>query len=203
MEHRHYSSKLILIFLIIFTSLILIFNLYINVIGDFSGYTELARSFINKRLYLVHTSIQEDYVLYDGKYYLHQGPTPAILLIPFVFFGALFICFRISKSFKYNTKDSLYLAYAFCLASVYQSISVIPISSYLSQSVGVFFVLLAIYEFLVKKRYFVIGFFSALALASRFITGLTIMFFIFEIFLNPKYRLREKFAKLAKKTPTD
>ena|SRR3989344_5482705 len=217
MKLTRYSSALILVCLVMFTVLVLLFNLYMSLLGDFSGYTELARSLINKRLDLTHISIQEDYATYDSKYYLHQGPFPAVLLIPFVFvsdlikiqfqqsflhffvfLGTLFICFKIARLFKYGDEDSFYFAYAFCLSSVYQSVSIIPISPYLSQVVSVFFTLLAIYEFLVKRRYFLVGLYSSFALTTRSISGLVIIFFIIEILTNKRYEFRKRVLSLFK-----
>lgn len=208
---------LVVVFLIIFTTLVLLFNLGIGYIGDFSGYTELARSFIGGRLDLTHTSIQEDYAFYNSKYYLHQGPAPAVLLTPFVFLsdligiqfqqsllhitvfvGAMYLCFKIAKLFKYRTEDSLYFSYAFGLASVYQAISLIPFSSYVSQSVGVFFMLLSIYEFLRKRRYFLIGIYFSFVLATRLTMGLAIIFFVAEILTDKKCRFKQKRNNLVK-----
>src|SRR3989344_1164223 len=215
MDLRTTSKKLLLVFLIFFTSLVFSFNLLIDRRNDNSGYTELARSFLNGRVYLMHISKNEDYAFYNSKHYLHQGPFPALVLLPLVatfdligipfyqsyfqivlFLGTFYLIYRVAKRFGFSKEDSSYLAFAFCFASVYQSLLLISLSSFLAQIFCVFLLFLVVNEFLGRRRYFVIGVICSFVFATRFTAGLISLFFVVELVTNKEYTLRKRIVYL-------
>lgn len=173
----------------------------------------LAHSFLHGKTYfLERPGTWEDVVSYNGYYYWHMGPFPAVLLMPFVYIfsllntfffqgylqffitlGIFYLCFKIAGKIGFKSWDSLFLAFAFCFASVYQLIAFLPWSWYFVQAITVVLVLLAIFEYLGKRRYWLIGILFALILMSRFTAGIGILFFIAGILINKKYALKDKF----------
>lgn len=141
-----------------------------------------------------------DYVDYFGKQYLFFGPAPSILLIPFVaFFGVDFPqtllsisslvliyagIFLISRKLKFSKVDSLWLSNFFVFGTVLYFVSLVNISAYLVQALGTAFVVLAIVEYFIKKRWLLIGLFIAAAGASRITLFGSAIFFIFELIRN-------------------
>lgn len=163
-----------------------------------SHFVKLATSFINNDLFLSPFNLPPgDYADYRAKQYLFFGPLPSILLVPFVyFFGenfpqmflsifGLFITYvfvyLLCKKINFKTPDSIWLANFFVFGTVLYFVSLVNISAYVVQAVAMPFVVLALWEYFSHKRYFVIGVFVALAIATRIsLLGLA-LFFIFEI----------------------
>lgn len=144
-----------------------------------------------------------DTVPFKGKYYWPQGPFPAILMTPFVFvwqsFGQFFyqgilnyllviltfgLIYKIAKKNNFSPSDSLLLSLAFCIASAYVAVALSPAAWYFAQNVTVFLILLALYEFLGKKRYWWIGLIFGFVFATRVTAGFGIVFFLMEILLS-------------------
>jgi hypothetical protein len=90
----------------------------------------------------------------------------------------------------------VYLAFAFCFASTYIIVAFLPWSWFFVQAVTVFFLFLAICEWHGKKRYWLIGLYYAVILASRFTAALTIVFFIGDILWDRKLSGRGRSARL-------
>lgn len=212
-----WSGKFLASFFIIFILVTFAFNFVVGPLNNLSGYSQLASSFLQGKLYLDSIPNTEDAVIYNSKYFIQLGPFPALVLMPgvfifnlfkitfyqgyfqfFVTLGILYLAYKLARIYKYKNEDSLYLSYAFCFASVYQVVALITWSSYFAHSVSVFLGMLAIFEFLTKKRYFFIGLLFALVFATRPIAGLGIIFFVIEIMVRRKLRSQSKFMSLSK-----
>ncbi len=165
-------------------------------------YSYLARSFLQGKLFFTEKpGTWEDTVFYNGKFYWHQGSFPALLLMPFVFLfqnvGLFFyqgylqifltitifyLSYKIARIYKYSYEDALFLAFSFCFASVYHIVAFVPWVWYFAQAITVFLCLFALYEYLTKKRYFLIGILFALILITRLNAALGNIFFLIAIF---------------------
>jgi hypothetical protein len=198
-----------------FTLFLLLFlgtAFYTNVIfTNEQQYVYLAKSFLQGKVYFTQLpGTWEDVVLYKGKYYWHQGPFPAIALMPFVFVAQLFhvffyqgylqffltlgifyLCYWLAKYYKYSREDGLFLAFAFCFASVYQIVSMVSWVWYFVQAITVLLLFLALYEYFTKRRYVVIGLLYAAVFASRFTAGLTIIFFLLALLKEKKPSIKK------------
>lgn len=137
-----------------------------------------------------------DISTYNGKFYMYFGPLASVILMPFVAIfgknfpqivigiGSLFISFialySISKSFKFSNIDSLWLSLFFVFSTVLFSTSVINITSYLVEALGVPLILLSLAEYFKKKRPLLIGLFLGLAILSRITLIFAVVFFFIE-----------------------
>jgi hypothetical protein len=137
-----------------------------------------------------------DVVNYKSTYYLYFGPLSSMILAPFtIFFGKNFpqvllgigsmissflIVFSISKIFKFNRVDALWISLFFVFSTVLFGIGIINISAYQVQVLGIPFILLGLREYFSKKRPLLIGIFIALAVLTRVTFVLSIVFFFVE-----------------------
>jgi len=170
----------------------------------------LADSFLEGKLY-ISKSDQLDCTMVGGKCYWPLGPFPALILLPFVFIfnffnlpfyqGYLifliaiiifFLVYKLAQKFYYSAVDSLWLAFAFCFASVYLGIAFEFEPYYLAHAVSVLFLFLAFFEYFNQKRYFLIGLYFAFIFATRFSAGLGILFFILLIFFAKDLSFKDK-----------
>ncbi|MBI4599464.1 hypothetical protein HY732_00910 [Candidatus Uhrbacteria bacterium] len=198
------------IFLCVYFLIALVLNL--SYTGD-QSFVDLARSFLAGRLDLVSGSTY-DTAPWNGKYYWPFGPLPAVLLMPGVFvfslFGGVFyqgylqfflgasiafLCFRIMRVLDFDARDAWYGVLAFCCASVFLGVFFIPNYSFFAHVVTVFFLFLAIHEFMGKKRYGLMGLFVGLAMAARPTAVFGVLFFLGDIIFS-RMPLREKVASL-------
>lgn len=143
---------------------------------------------------------------YYYNFYLYFGPLPSIVLMPFVFiFGkgfpqvsigivslilSFFASYKISRSFKFDITDSLWLSLFFVFSTVLLASSLINITAYQVEAMTVSLVLFAIYEYLAKRRFLIIGVLIGLAIFTRVFLLLTIIFFIIE-FIQKRISKRE------------
>lgn len=139
-----------------------------------------------------------DYVDYFSRQYLYFGPVSSIILIPFAaLWGRAFpqlvvgilslvvafvAIYRICRLQKYSFWDSLWLSVFFCFSTVLFAVSIINLSAYQVQALGSAVVLLAIMEFLGKRRLFLVGIIIALAGMTRMTLYLSLVYFVVELF---------------------
>lgn len=137
-----------------------------------------------------------DISIFNGKYYIFFGPLASILLMPAVailgksfpqialgvigLIVSFFAIYSISKSFKFNKIDSLWLSLFFTFSTVLLSTSLINITSYTVEAIGVPLVLLSLAEYFSKKRPLLIGFFLGFAILTRITLILAVIFFFIE-----------------------
>ena len=159
-------------------------------------YALLSKSFLDGKLYLYEPRL--DSVLYNDHYYWHLGPFPAVALMPLTFiwkilfnqvfrqgflyiiitFGIFTFSYWLAKKFKYSFNDSLYLAFAFCFASVYQFVAFIPWSWYFGQAITTLLLFFSIHEYFTKKRYLLIGIYLGFVLLSRYTAVFCVLFYL-------------------------
>ncbi len=187
------------IFLIVFLFLTIIRNNFRSYCCQ--QFTLLSKSFLQGKLDIPHDL---DVSLFKNKYYWPLGPLPAILLIPFTLilksnqqqallsviinFLNFFLLLKLSKLFKIREKkDRLWLAFAFFSSGSYLYISLIPKSWFLTQILGVFFILLALLSYFKNKNsFFKIGLLLALAGLTKATLYLAVSFFLLELLKQKK-----------------
>lgn len=222
MINKNNKTNLIILALavIFFFSLLLALNFSNTAEQQFSY---LSYSFLKGKVFfleqsdiLPHPQTLSDVVYWNNHYYWHQGPLPAIVLLPFtlifkkinlVFYQGFLqfflvvliflICFKIAKKLKYSLEDALYLAYAFCFASMFLGVAMLSWSWYYAQVVTVFLLFLALLEYFHKKRYFIIGIIFGALVLTRVTAGIGIIFFFLEIiFINKQEKKLKKISQL-------
>lgn len=169
-------------------------------------YVFLAESFLRGKLYF--TSMPEswhDTAPFAGRYYWPLGPLPAVLLAPLVLLGQLAgtklyqgyvslpvtlltgcLCYRIARKCVRSPEDSIWLTLAFCGASSYVGVAVIPMSWAFAQVIAVCLLFLVISEWLGRRRWWLIGLLLALTASARLTAGLNIALFIGDALLCDK-----------------
>lgn len=209
MNYRFYVKRLFLIsVIIVFISTSFVFNFSFD---NEAQYWHLADSFLHGKLYFLEpVGTWQDGVYYKGHDYWHEGPFPAVVLMPVVIFrnftntiisqGAVnfiitslvfLFLFKLARKYLFSQNDALILSFAFCFASVYQNIALIPWCWYFLHNVTVLLIVLSLYEYLNKKRYWLIGIIFACIFASRFTAGFGVIFFILTI-LTSKISYKQK-----------
>ncbi len=145
-----------------------------------------------------------DIVDIGGRQYLYFGPFPSLILTPiFLLFGysdqtllgfsSLIITFLsivfITRKLNFAIQNSIWLGIAFCFSTVFFGVSILSLSSWVIQAVGVAVTILALAEFFYKKRPIVIGFLIAAAGLTRIGLYVGSIFFLI-MFLNDRNRLK-------------
>jgi hypothetical protein len=195
---------------VIFFVLNIIFNIHVK---EFQHFSFLANSFLQGKLYFIdqYSSWWHDAVFFSGNYYWPQGPLPAVILMPFVYWfnrlglffyqsyiqiflniGIYFLVYTISMRFKYTKTESLFFAFAFVFASTFLGVSFWPTGWFFSQVVTTFFLFLALKEFVTKKRPWVLGILFGLVLLTRVTAFLGILFILWQIFFDNKLNIEKK-----------
>lgn len=197
-------SSFILRFLVLFFFIITIL-LNLNLRNE-QQFIYLADSFLQGKLYFLEKpGSWYDSTMFDGKVYWPLGLAPVIILMPFValfkLVGIMFyqgylqlfltigifaMCYKLAMRYKYYRDDALWLAFAFCFASVYLFIAFVPWVWNFSHAVTVFFLFLSIIEWHGKKRHWIIGIFLGVAMAARFTAVFGALFFLADIFFPKK-----------------
>ena len=205
---------LLIVCIIFFFSITFAFNFIIPT-GD-QQYVYLAQSFIQGKLHFINIPPGgRDVIFYNGQALWPLAPLPAVLLIPFtwlfglfgkffyqgylqffVTIGVFYFAKSIAQMIGYKKDDSLFLAFAFTFASVFQATAFVTWSWYLVQALCVFFILVAIYEYQSRKRSWVIGGLFALVLLTRPIAAMGFSFFIADLLFKRKFQA----SSLIKKT---
>ncbi len=151
----------------------------------------------------------------DGKAYWPLGIFPAIAvlpfvalseflsiplyqgyLLPFITLSVFLVAASLARKWKFNLIHSLFLGALFCLGSGYILLAFEPSTWYFSQSFGVLLLLLALNEWYGKRRLWLIGFFLALLVHTRYISALATAFFCLEI-IAENISLRSKIQRVA------
>ena len=167
--------------------------------GDEQQFSYLALSFLKgSTSYVTLPPTISDLSYFNNHYYLPFGPFPAIIIMPFVLLfktnfplGFLLLAlnilnfwlvYRISIILKLETKKALFTSIFFIFGSVYTPVTALLYGAYFAQIVATSLLLLALYVFLSKKKWLIIGILLGFAMATRsnlivaslfFISGLT------------------------------
>lgn len=134
---------------------------------------------------------------YYSNFYVYFGPLSSIIFMPFVLiFGTSFpqvslgvfsmifsfvIVFFISRYFKFDKVDSLWLSLFFVFSTVLFSSSVVNITAWQVEAFGVPFILLSLWAYFYKKHSILIGLFISLAVLTRFTLIFAVVFFLAEL----------------------
>lgn len=171
-------------------------------------FTILAEGFLQGRLDLPRLDEvfgTDDLFFYQGRVYWVNFPFPSVVLVPFVFLfsklglifyqgylqffltiGVFALSYALAKKHLFTHIDSLFLAFAMCFSSNYAFVAFFTDSWFFSQPFTVIFSLLALYEWMTKKRFLLIGLYCACVFTTRPTAGLGISFFILDIFFSKK-----------------
>jgi hypothetical protein len=181
--------------------------LTVGQVGHDTVLVVLAQEFLKKNVALpIYNLPVRDISNYFNNYYVYFGPLSSILLVPFVFvFGervpqvsigifsmitSFAAVYYIAKHFKFSNIDSLWLALFLVFSTVLFSSSVINITAYQVEALGVPFILLSLLAYFKKKNGLLIGLFIALALLTRVTLILAVAFFFIEV-LQRRFTLRQ------------
>lgn len=178
-------------------------------------FVELAQSFLQGKLYLVGNTTF-DTVLSGGHRYWPLGPFPAVLLMPFVSlfslaylpftqgylhvplgFGIFFLSFFITRKLGYSKRDAWYWAFAFLFGSAFIAILFSPVYGYFAHMVTVFLLFAGLYEYITKKRPWMLGLYAALALATRATAGGMALLFVLDIMVLENGDMRKKIRRVS------
>lgn len=173
----------------------------------------LADSFLHGRLDIPNPSdflAKGDISLFKDKYFIYFGPTPAILVLPLVlvfnsatsqqiisiilFILDIFLLYKIARSYKITKTNSLWLTIFFMFGSIFFVTGLINITAFQVQFIATSFFILALYEFLHRKRWLLIGLFVSLAATTRSTLYLSSIFFLSEILLTSGYWKKKVFT---------
>ncbi len=197
---RQTLEKILLVILYTLAFLALVHYNLINHNPE-SQFESLAQSFLRGHLYVgVNDGTWLDASYYKGYAYWPQGMFPAVLLMPIIgIFGKLvhqqhiqfllnllniFLLYKIALKITNNKRTSLWLSFAYLFATAYIAVGLIPWSWWFAQIVATFVMLLALYEYLHKRRWFLIGLYVACAFMTRIDLFISLFFFVFSIILS-------------------
>ncbi|OGD83382.1 hypothetical protein A2165_03525 [Candidatus Curtissbacteria bacterium RBG_13_40_7] len=171
----------------------------------------LAKALLNHSLSLTENPIFiSDLSYFDGRFYWLPGIPFSVILSPFVLtFGTQFqegflkfflsilnfwLIFKIGLSLGLNKNKSILLSIFYIFGSVYTTVASIPFSVYNSSIFASSVLLLAIYEFLNRRRWILIGLLSAIAILTRYPLSLTVTFFLIYLIKEKQKKTLTSFA---------
>ncbi len=192
-------NKTTVVVFLIFVLTVAIHYLSSGGLTAFEHFALLADAFLKKHLYVSAQAPWLEQVPIDSShFYVPYPPLPALLLIPFrAIFGSYFfqdylsyflgsamglITVLISLQIKKDIKLAIWSGLLGTYGTIMWYMSSVGSSWYLGQICSVFFISLAIFETLTKKRYFLIGIFIGVSYLSRIETIVTLPFFLFLAF---------------------
>lgn len=159
---------------------------------------DLSQRFLDGKVSMsVYKLPPRDISNYYENYYVYFGPLSSLMLMPvvlvlgektpqvligiFSMVVSFISVYYISLKFRFNRIDSLWLSLFFVFSTVLFSSSVINITAYQVEALGVPFILLSICTYLYKRNAFLVGIFIGLAILTRFTLMLAVSFFFFEM----------------------
>ncbi|HET9098135.1 MAG TPA: hypothetical protein VFN51_00805 [Candidatus Saccharimonadales bacterium] len=172
-------------------------------------FSDLAQAFLHGHLNFLSPigGVGRDPILYHGKIYWGEGPFPAILLMPFVglfnlfhiFYaqgyiqwaliaGVVFLVYKLARLIGYVRVDSYILMLGFTLGSVFMGVAAFSSGWLFAQVVITFLLFWALYEFLTRKRWWLLGAISGMILMTRVPAACLILFFVLEIWQERRPR---------------
>jgi len=193
-----------------------LFAIYFNLRSNrFQEFVYLADAFLHgqSNFYYLPPSLQ-DTVFINGKYFWPQGIFPGIILMPFVWLGGIlpwqsyleifltlgifYLAYKIARVRGYNKIDSWWLGFAFVFASLFAAIVYYSFVWQFAMCVSVLLSFLVLYEFLTKKRYFILGVLSACLLATRGTAALILVLVVLDLLFDRAILCNKKLINLIK-----
>lgn len=210
------KSKRFILFLLLF--LFSLYSSYVTFItsariNNDNSLVLLANAFLTRHIALPINSELPlgDVSDYFYNFYLYFGPFPSIVLMPFVFVfektfpqviigvASLILSFiavyKISRKIKFDVIDSLWLSLFFVFSTVLLASGLINITAYQVEVMTVPLILFALYEYLNKRRFLLIGLLIGFAVFTRVFLIITLVFFLLE-FLQKRISKKEIFLFL-------
>jgi hypothetical protein len=208
-----------ILILILVSFFVLFLTNYFSVADDLKTSQQhiyLADSFLHGKTYFINGEAQiggwVDTALFNNKHYWPQGFLPPFILSPFVLvFGINFqmsylsfilvliifiIVYKLNNLLKIKKNDSLWLAFFLVFSTIFLA-QILLVNSYAFNKILVMmFLLLALYEFFSRRRFWLCGLYIALAGLTRGSAYFAILFFILEILFNHnvwRIKLKELF----------
>ena len=180
-----------------------LFVLNFIIVGE-QQYVYLAHAFSKFSFSLVELPKSlSDFAYFNGKYYWPIGPFPAVLLLPFVLiFNTnfsegfikfpltiinLYLVYKICQSLKLQNSKALFVAIFFIFGSIYTPVASLPYSSYFAHITATTLLLIALLEFLNRRRYLLIGLTLSLAFLARPTTLSAVLFFLYFLKQKPDF----------------
>ena len=203
----------LLFFLLSFSIFEFSFSYYYSFLNPHNQqFAQQAQSFINGRMDIPKGV---DTIDIGDKHYWHQGPFPAIILIPFqLIFGPkfnqitmqplvfIFLCsilYKLARLKKFNRESSIYLVTVFLLGTFMVGLISTPASWFYAQVIAVTLLAGFLLEFETKRRLLVLGILEALLIATRpsaACIGLLIPYLLLKEVYKKKLSLKKFFRKL-------
>ncbi len=199
---------LLAFFIFLFFGLFLSVNFVLHFNNPYQHFTIQATSFLNGKLDLSINKFlnNEDFVIYNGKYYWHQGPFPSILLLPFIFlFGPSFnqsmmqlflvpilllILYKLARIKQFSKNSSLYLIAVFIFGSPMIGLIGNSHTAEFAQTVTTTFLSLLLLEYLTRKRPIILGLLNGIILTTRPTAGFIILLILFRLLRSKNHRLK-------------
>ena len=199
LENKPYRHLVIFTIPVIILSFIVIFSI---IAGGSQQFSELAQAFIHGHLNFLHSigGKGQDPVLYHGRIYWDEGPLPAIVLAPFVWFlnlfhhffyqgylqwilvvGTLFFVYKLARILAFSQEDSFLLSLTFVLCSAFIGVAAVSSSWLFAQTLTTFLIFWSLYEYYAHKRWWLIGIICGLIFLTRATAAPIIVFFGLEI----------------------
>lgn len=207
-DFRQSLPKFVLALFVLFAFLVSFVENFSEV--RFQQFVHLADSFTQGYLYFMDIpGSLIDLAPHEGKFYWHLGPFPAIILTPFVLiFGEgflqgyvnffltvinFYLLYKIALKLGIKRNiDAAWLAFAYLFSTMYIKTAFVSYSWHFAHAVVTTLILYAIFEYLHKKRFWIMGLCMAFALATRANLIVALPFFIMGILSGEKFILREK-----------
>lgn len=207
--HKHYKF-------IFFLGTLIIASLWVSRISPAPPQTniiDLADAFLHGRLDLIQpVRVWNDYAVFHHKFFIHYGPLPGVLFMPFVIlFGLNFSqqviipfiflitfvgIYKICRNIGAISSNALWLATFFVFGTIYLILTLTEITSYNVQIIGLLFLVLAILEFTGKSRPILVGLFLSLAGLTRATIYPAVIFFILESLFKRDLTWRYKLIQI-------
>ncbi len=185
--------------IIIAISVITLFVYFLTSAGNtpYNYFTRLSSSFLEGKYYLEENPpwLSELVPIGQNKFTFVNPPMPAILGIPFILLfgkdfpqqilahlfgaGSVFLIGLISWELKKDKKITIWSMLLLGVGNIFWYLSATGSVWYLGQVISVFFVLLALFESLTKKRLIIISFTLACVFLSRPQVLLSLPFFLY------------------------
>jgi len=184
---------------------------YNDKVYEAQQFVDLAHSFNQGKLYFLKEGFIYDAAIYEGRSYWPLGPMPAVILMPFVYANGtsvqqgqlqllaiiiiFFLSYKISRKLTGNALLSMWLAFGYIFATAFIGIATWPISWEFGQVIGNLFLILCVYEFVYKKRWWLIGFYLGFGFLTRSDIVVAGLFFALSILFGAGKR-EEKVSNL-------
>lgn len=183
------------IYILLVTALLFAVSTNFQITGE-DEFTVLSSQLTHGKFYI--PEVVGDAVWFNGHYYWHLGPFPALLLTPLTaiseFFVSqpfpqgvanvvmvvmiLYLVYLNSVKYGFKPAESLWISFATVFGSVFFLSVLLPWSWHFSQTVTFLFGLLAFYEYKTKNRDFLIGICHGFMFMTRFTAGYGILFYL-------------------------